>query len=422
MERTQPNLLIRTHFHLKTTARSKKHGIIDDYVRLNSRHPSHQLNHLRDFANALLGRHLEIRSDISSSSSSDNDDNNLEQLEDNFYEAVRAAEARTTVSAEARVAAAAAALAAAEARAATEVRTAAEARVAEMHLAQCSHLKSTSVDESSTSTNESTKRKSQDYAEGSKSNTASAATKNSKRIKMDIAFQNNENIPSTSLECDSDSGTTLSTDFEGLVSADDCSGDDESDNEDDVDESISTDDVDESDGEDDVDENVNEDGVDKSVNEDDVDKSVNEDDVGKSVNKYDVDESVSEDDIDEGDSDDDIDGGDKDDINEGDNENDLNEGDNEDEATERDDEYYINEDEDYYVDTSLSTVVNSYFFHDRTEMNDENEHFLANEELMGYRFVTDRKENEFSKLLKVEINSLPIPNPLKVYLNYNRID
>jgi len=175
-----------------------------------------------------------------------------------------------------------------------------------------------SVDESSTSADESIKRKSQDHAEGSEPNTASAATKYSKRMKMDSASQNSESESSTSPEVGSDSWTTLSTDPEVLVS--DLSGEDE--------------------------EYINDDYGDDSY-----------------------------------DSDDDI---------------------------------------DYEGFNNMSRVVNSFLCNGRPD--DEAELCVPDKEQWAYRFATDRKENELSKLLKVEIDSLPIPNPLKLYLNYNRID
>jgi len=39
-----------------------------------------------------------------------------------------------------------------------------------------------------------------------------------------------------------------------------------------------------------------------------------------------------------------------------------------------------------------------------------------------YRFLSNRKENEMSKLLKDKINLLPLPAMLKMFLNYNKDD
>jgi len=41
-------------------------------------------------------------------------------------------------------------------------------------------------------------------------------------------------------------------------------------------------------------------------------------------------------------------------------------------------------------------------------------------ELLLYRFLSERKENELSKLLKSKIDLLPIPSMLKQFLNYNK--
>lgn len=49
---------------------------------------------------------------------------------------------------------------------------------------------------------------------------------------------------------------------------------------------------------------------------------------------------------------------------------------------------------------------------------DESDSSSESAKQMKFSFINDRKENELSKLLKVEIDSLPIPNPLKVFLNY----
>lgn len=43
-------------------------------------------------------------------------------------------------------------------------------------------------------------------------------------------------------------------------------------------------------------------------------------------------------------------------------------------------------------------------------------------DLNDYKFVIDCKENKLSKLLKDKIDSLPIPVPLKNFLNYYRVD
>lgn len=43
------------------------------------------------------------------------------------------------------------------------------------------------------------------------------------------------------------------------------------------------------------------------------------------------------------------------------------------------------------------------------------------DDLDMYKFISDCKENELSKLLKDKIDSLPIPVPLKKFLNYYRI-
>jgi len=43
-------------------------------------------------------------------------------------------------------------------------------------------------------------------------------------------------------------------------------------------------------------------------------------------------------------------------------------------------------------------------------------------ELILYRFLSERKENELSKLLKGKIDLLPVPAMLKLYLNYNKAD
>ncbi|XP_050533473.1 protein-L-isoaspartate O-methyltransferase domain-containing protein 1-like [Daktulosphaira vitifoliae] len=43
-------------------------------------------------------------------------------------------------------------------------------------------------------------------------------------------------------------------------------------------------------------------------------------------------------------------------------------------------------------------------------------------ETIMYKFVSESKENEWSKLLKEKINELPIPVSLKNFLNYNRVD
>jgi len=40
-------------------------------------------------------------------------------------------------------------------------------------------------------------------------------------------------------------------------------------------------------------------------------------------------------------------------------------------------------------------------------------------EFIKYRFLSNRKENELSKLLKIKINLLPVPAMLKVFLNHN---
>uniref|UniRef100_A0A2H8U1W3 Protein-L-isoaspartate O-methyltransferase domain-containing protein 2 n=1 Tax=Melanaphis sacchari TaxID=742174 RepID=A0A2H8U1W3_9HEMI len=42
----------------------------------------------------------------------------------------------------------------------------------------------------------------------------------------------------------------------------------------------------------------------------------------------------------------------------------------------------------------------------------------AARELILYRFLSERKDNELSKLLKVKIDLLPVPNMLKTFLNY----
>jgi len=43
-------------------------------------------------------------------------------------------------------------------------------------------------------------------------------------------------------------------------------------------------------------------------------------------------------------------------------------------------------------------------------------------ELILYRFLNERKENELSKLLKGKIDLLPVPAMLKLFLNYNKGD
>jgi len=44
------------------------------------------------------------------------------------------------------------------------------------------------------------------------------------------------------------------------------------------------------------------------------------------------------------------------------------------------------------------------------------------DEVSKYHFLSNRKENEMSKLLKVKINLLPLPAMLKVFLNYSKDD
>ncbi|XP_016661724.1 protein-L-isoaspartate O-methyltransferase domain-containing protein 1-like isoform X2 [Acyrthosiphon pisum] len=55
-------------------------------------------------------------------------------------------------------------------------------------------------------------------------------------------------------------------------------------------------------------------------------------------------------------------------------------------------------------------------------MNDYDTDDEIAEEFIKYRFLSNRKENELSKLLKIKINLLPVPAKLKVFLNYNRDD
>lgn len=57
-----------------------------------------------------------------------------------------------------------------------------------------------------------------------------------------------------------------------------------------------------------------------------------------------------------------------------------------------------------------------------SENSDSDTDSETSREIVMYRFISERKENKLSKLLKVKIDSLPIPIPLKFFLNYNRVD
>lgn len=46
----------------------------------------------------------------------------------------------------------------------------------------------------------------------------------------------------------------------------------------------------------------------------------------------------------------------------------------------------------------------------------------ASRNAIMFSFKTERKENELSKKIKSQIDSLPLPGPLKRFLNYNRVD
>lgn len=97
-------------------------------------------------------------------------------------------------------------------------------------------------------------------------------------------------------------------------------------------------------------------------------------------------------------------------------------------------------------DSSMSLLPNNFFDDDseswvsvddiinREDREQDDDSSSNDEEIMGfsdpeearewsmYNFKNEHTENELSILLKIEINSLQIPVPLKRFLNYNRID
>lgn len=68
------------------------------------------------------------------------------------------------------------------------------------------------------------------------------------------------------------------------------------------------------------------------------------------------------------------------------------------------------------ADGIMGVVYDSLFNNDSDESDSEHSHA---EESLQYHFIVERQENKLSQLLKVKIDLLPVPNVLKVYLNYN---
>jgi len=66
-------------------------------------------------------------------------------------------------------------------------------------------------------------------------------------------------------------------------------------------------------------------------------------------------------------------------------------------------------------------IYNSVFNRDDIDDSDDTNSEVARE-LLLYRFLSERKENELSKLLKSKIDLLPVPAMLKKFLNYNKED
>jgi len=63
-------------------------------------------------------------------------------------------------------------------------------------------------------------------------------------------------------------------------------------------------------------------------------------------------------------------------------------------------------------------MYNSLFDGDDNSSHESDSESEAARDLVLYRFLSERKDNELSKLLKVKIDLLPIPILLKLFLNY----
>lgn len=78
---------------------------------------------------------------------------------------------------------------------------------------------------------------------------------------------------------------------------------------------------------------------------------------------------------------------------------------------------------DENIEPGGRNFYNSLLSHDSSDEDDSSESERQNEQQMKkFSFINQRQENELSKLLKGKIDSLPIPTPLKVFLNYNWVN
>lgn len=68
------------------------------------------------------------------------------------------------------------------------------------------------------------------------------------------------------------------------------------------------------------------------------------------------------------------------------------------------------------TDGIMGVVYNSLFNNDSDES--ESDEIHARDSLL-YHFTVERQNNKLSQLLKVKIDLLPVPNSMKLYLNYN---
>lgn len=92
----------------------------------------------------------------------------------------------------------------------------------------------------------------------------------------------------------------------------------------------------------------------------------------------------------------------------------------EDENLDGSDSWVSSEENDHNDDDEFGGIYNS-LVNGEDDYDSDTDSDVARE-LILYRFLSERKENELSKLLKVKIDLLPVPAMLKLFLNYNKED
>jgi len=85
-----------------------------------------------------------------------------------------------------------------------------------------------------------------------------------------------------------------------------------------------------------------------------------------------------------------------------------------------DSDNWMSSEENDHNDDDFSGIYNSLVNGEDNYDSDTDSEVAS--ELILYRFLSERKDNEFSKLLKGKIDLLPVPTMLKLFLNYNKED